>query len=113
MANSRLSAGRTLRLRIWGAGLGAVVVWLDYRVVDGKFEPVTCIEPCAPQGLLELTKCSCMKRRCAPPCRCNLNNLPCTEMCSCGGNEDLCDNTSAVVDLIMNDNYEDEDVNLI
>jgi len=57
-------------------------------VEDDQLRPVTCEIPCAPSSLLELIKCSCIKNRCAPPCKCLTNNMPCTEMCSYSSLED-------------------------
>ena len=65
--------------------------WL---VEDDQLRPVTCEIPCAPSSLLEVIKCSCMKNRYAPPCKCLTNNIPCTEMCSCSSLEDNCDNVT-------------------
>jgi len=61
---------------------------------SGKYEPVMCDLPCAPEEVVNVIKCSCRKGRCAPPCKCATQQPPmcCTEMCSCSGDEDLCDN---------------------
>lgn len=61
---------------------------------DGQLVPITCNNTPAPQAILELVKCSCVKTRCqSVRCKCSTNSLPCTEMCSCGGDEDLCGNS--------------------
>lgn len=61
-------------------------------IEEGVLTPVMCEEPCAPESLLKLVKCSCVKNRCSPPCKCLANNLPCTEMCCCNGDKLTCDN---------------------
>lgn len=63
-----------------------------WSIEAGVLAPVMCEEPCAPEALLKLIKCSCMKNRCSPPCKCLANNMPCTEMCVCNGDETICDN---------------------
>lgn len=59
---------------------------------EGVLTPVMCEEPCAPESLLQLIRCSCLKNRCSPPCKCLANNMPCTEMCSCNADQSTCDN---------------------
>ena len=63
-----------------------------WSIEDGQLVPVKCEISCAPESLLELVKCSCVKSKCRPPCRCLSNNIPCTEMCACKSDEDNCDN---------------------
>lgn len=63
-----------------------------WKKVDNTYEPVVCTKPCAPELILELCRCSCFQRRCAPPCTCHSNGLRCTEMCRCEGHPDHCDN---------------------
>lgn len=59
---------------------------------NDHYAPVMCMLPCAPETVLQLIRCSCVKRKCAPPCKCLSHNLKCTELCVCGGDEDMCDN---------------------
>src|SRR6476661_5012462 len=49
---------------------------------NGKYEPVMCDLPCAPEEVLHLVRCSCTKDRCVPPCKCasQTPQLTCTEM---------------------------------
>ena len=61
-----------------------------WSIEDGQLVPVKCEIPCATESLLDLIKCSCVKSRCRPPCRCLSSNIPCTEMCACKSNEDNC-----------------------
>ncbi|CAH0384973.1 unnamed protein product [Bemisia tabaci] len=57
-----------------------------------NFEPIPCVGPCVPEVAMELCRCNCGQKRCAPPCTCRAHNLKCTEMCKCEGKLDLCDN---------------------
>ena len=56
------------------------------------FTPImTSILP-APQAIIELVKCGCTeKTKCGSGrCKCKLNRLVCTELCSCGAAESSC-----------------------
>ena len=61
-----------------------------WELLDGKLTPVTCINPPAPEALLELQKCNCKKGCAKKSCGCQKNNLRCTDMCGCGSE---CSNT--------------------
>ncbi|KAG5881634.1 hypothetical protein JTB14_033421 [Gonioctena quinquepunctata] len=56
---------------------------------EGVLTPILCEEPCAPESLLKLIKCSCVKNRSSPPCKCLANHMPCTELCNCKPEKDL------------------------
>ena len=60
-------------------------------IIDGhdRLLPVMCDLPCAPESILQLIKCSCIKNRCLPPCKCASLNLVCTEMCYCNGDDNV------------------------
>jgi len=52
--------------------------------------------PPAPDVVLHLVKCGCMKTRCATKlCACVKANLPCTDMCRCMDTDELCADTVA------------------
>ena len=51
-----------------------------------------CLLPCAPETLLQLIRCSCVKRKCAPPCKYYSHNLKCTDLCVRRKDEELCKN---------------------
>ena len=53
-----------------------------WHLKDDKFEPVRCVAPPAPKGVLELVKCGCRKK-CAGNCSCLKNKVPCTALCKC------------------------------
>jgi hypothetical protein len=77
---------------------------------DGKHEPILCDLPCAPDDVLNVIKCSCQKGRCAPPCKCAMQQPPlrCTEMCTCGGEEELCDNVYESSDIDSDESNSDD-----
>lgn len=60
---------------------------LDY------YNPIMSTKESAPASLLDLTRCSCEKGRCRPPCKCATANMRCSEMCVCEGDTDRCDNS--------------------
>ena len=66
--------------------------YFRWKKVGNTCEPIACTQPCAPELLLELCRCSCFQRRCSPPCTCRSNGLRCTEMCKCKDNPEQCDN---------------------
>lgn len=51
---------------------------------DGQWIPFWTDLPEAANVCKELIKCGCLKF-CRPPCKCCCANLPCTELCACGG----------------------------
>jgi hypothetical protein len=61
----------------------------DWKLVDGQLKPVYCINPPAPEALLELCKCNCKTGCKGKACGCKKNQLHCTDMCRCG---DKCQN---------------------
>jgi hypothetical protein len=74
---------------------------------NGQLTPVLCELPCAPESILKLIKCSCVKSRCSTLCKCRSNELCCTEMCGCSGNETSCDNVYLSKD---DDDADDSDI---
>ena len=57
-----------------------------------SYTPVTCLLPCAPDSVIQLVGCSCLKGQCAVHCKCRTHSLICAELCRCGGGENLCKN---------------------
>ena len=53
-----------------------------WEKIDGILSPTKCLEPPAPQAVLELVKCGC-RLQCSNHCSCFKNNLPCTALCKC------------------------------
>ena len=59
--------------------------------------PLLSLEPPAPDCVLQLVRCNCdavkiRSTKCASRCSCKQNNLVCTELCKCGGEENTCVN---------------------
>lgn len=65
-----------------------------WSIENGQITPTYCDLPCAPDFILKLVRCACVKSRCSSTCKCSAYKLPCTEMCECGGSELLCFNQS-------------------
>ena len=51
---------------------------------DGTISPKKCLQPPAPEAVIELVKCGCRGECSTARCSCNKNNLPCTPLCKCG-----------------------------
>lgn len=51
---------------------------------DGTISPKKCLEPPAPEAVVELVKCGCRGECSTARCSCHKNNLPCTALCKCG-----------------------------
>lgn len=51
---------------------------------EGKYQPLWMTQREASNECRELIKWGC-KKRCAGRCRCKKADLPCTELCQCGG----------------------------
>jgi len=63
-----------------------------WNMENRQHTPVLCELPCAPESILKLINCSCVKNRWSAPCKCRASKLSCTKMCSCSGDKTLCDN---------------------
>ena len=53
-----------------------------WKLVNGSYMPVMCLELPAPKAVMELTKCGCAKG-CSSRCSCVRNSLPCIPLCKC------------------------------
>lgn len=51
-----------------------------------------CDLPSGPKEVLIIVMCSCGPSKCAPPCKCVMNELSSIEMCSCSADLEKCDN---------------------
>ncbi|CAB4019967.1 Hypothetical predicted protein [Paramuricea clavata] len=71
-------------------------------ISDGTISPKKCLEPPAPESVVELVKCGCRSECSTARCSCHKNNLPCTPLCKCGD----CSNAS---DFDVPDQDEDID----
>ena len=73
---------------------------------EGHSVPIRCMNPPAPEALINLVKCGC-KKGCVKKSSCRNYNTPCTEMCGCI--EHSCsNNVSEHEESVVND-IEDED----
>ncbi|XP_015750019.1 PREDICTED: uncharacterized protein LOC107329879, partial [Acropora digitifera] len=63
-----------------------------WKSQDEKWVPVTTSLPPAPEAIIQLVKCGCIKTRCSTNrCNCRKTELKCTNLCSCADSGDLCD----------------------
>ena len=64
-----------------------------WKLEDDKWVPVMTFLPPAPEAIIQLVKCGCIKTRCSTNrCNCQKAELKCTNLCSCADSGDLCDN---------------------
>jgi len=55
-----------------------------WKSQDEKWVPVTTSLPPAPEAIIQLVKCGCIKTRCSTNrCNCRKAELKCTNLCSC------------------------------
>lgn len=59
-----------------------------WEIEDGMLCPILMIRPAAPESVLELTNCNCLKFFCLKNCSCSSYGLACTESCKCMEEED-------------------------
>ena len=63
-----------------------------WKLEDDKWVPVMTSLPPAPEAIIQLVKCGCIKTlRSTNRCNCRKAELQCTNLCSCV-DSDLCDN---------------------
>ena len=55
-----------------------------WKKCSENYEPLWMTQNEASKECRELIKCGC-KKRCTGRCRCKKADLPCTELCQCGG----------------------------
>jgi hypothetical protein len=69
--------------------------------------------PQAPEAIIELVKCGCVKQRCSTNrCQCHNAGLSCTELCTCYDyDDDACENTFEGDNGDDVDNSDDDVVN--
>ena len=77
-------------------------VTFGWQMQDGKLLLLLTKEAPAPEAVLQLIRCNCgstnveSTNKCSSGCSCKRNNLVCTEMCNCAG-DDKCQNTEPIV----------------
>ena len=77
----------------------------------GGIRPILCTLPPAPEAILELVKCGCVKSKCTTRrCKCMANQLTCTELCGCWSDEEaMCENYGKDDTETDNDNSDQEE----
>ena len=64
--------------------------------------------PPAPEGVLSLVKCNCIKSKCSNnQCSCRKSSLNCTELCGRSADEENCENLTIDVE---NEDVDNESV---
>ena len=84
----------------------------DYGWVmkDNEWLPVMTRLPPAPEAVIHLVKCGCVKQRCETNhCQCRKAGLNCTDLCSCSDNWEKCENEEQITLLEDTDNEDDSD----
>ena len=81
-----------------------------WKLLNNVYIPVTMTLAPAPLSIIELVRCGCVRTKCtSATCSCRKHNLTCTEMCSCEGVDDNCDNcTKQPTGIDDSDDSEDE-----
>ena len=67
--------------------------------------------PPAPEAIVELIKCGCLKSKCeSARCKCVANKLSCCELCSCYRDEDeeICCNRTSTSESATSSDSKDE-----
>ncbi len=54
-----------------------------FDIGSSRFFPVRCLNPPAPEAVLQLLKCGCKCGCEGSKCSCRKNKIPCTELCGC------------------------------
>lgn len=76
---------------------------LGWQMQHDKLMPLLSKEAPAPEAVLQLIRCNCgstnidSANKCSRRCSCRQNNLVCTELCNCTG-DDTCQNTNPITD---------------
>lgn len=76
---------------------------LGWKEENERLIPILSLVAPAPDSVLQLVKCNCgatnfkSTTKCSGRCSCKLNNLVCTELCACEGDDETCTNTEPPV----------------
>ena len=76
---------------------------LGWQMQHDKLMPLLSKEAPAPEAVLQLIRCNCgstnidSANKCSRRCSCRQNNIVCTELCNCTG-DDTCQNTNPITD---------------
>ena len=67
----------------------------------------------APDAVIHLTKCGCMKTRCSSSkCHCRKLGLNCTELCTCSDIGDECDNMDYMNEATESESEDESDYDM-
>ena len=81
-----------------------------WMMEENRWLPVMTKLPPAPDAVIHLVKCGCVKRRCETnQCQCRKAGLNCTDLCSCFDSEEKCENEQQID--FMDDSDDDDDNN--
>ena len=60
---------------------------------SNEWVPEITKTPPAPEAIIEMVKCGCVKQRCSTNrCQCRKAELTCTELCACSDDDEPCEN---------------------
>ena len=77
---------------------------------NNEWLPVMTRLPPAPEAVIHLVKCGCVKQRCETNhCQCRKAGLNCTDLCRCSDNGEKCENKEQITLLEDTDNEDDSD----
>ena len=68
------------------------------REANCELMPVLTRVPLAPQSVLQLVKCGCVKHSCNRRCSCREHNVQCIELCTCEAGPDTSTNMDTISD---------------
>ena len=71
------------------------------------YTPIRCVNPPAPEAVINLVKCGC-KKSCTGCCSCSKDNIPCTEVCGSVGYS--CNNRHNPVEHLVAEEDEGDDM---
>ena len=64
-----------------------------WRKDGDEWRPVMTTMLPAPEAIIEMVKCGCVKQRCSTNrCQCRKAGLSCTELCACSDDDEPCEN---------------------
>ena len=77
--------------------------------MDGGFSTVMTTMGPAPEVILQLVKCGCTYKKCTTlRCKCKSNTMFCTELCTCGTEDESCNNIMLDDQSIEEDSLTDD-----
>jgi len=80
-----------------------------WKLENDMLHPILMTKSAAPESILELTSCGCLKSSCTRNCSCSSNGLACTESCKCMAEEN-CHNPNKGTTTSQLDDSTDSDL---